>query len=60
LLQYKILYFDANGALLYTGRMESEGDEDALDRAGALHHRHALELWEGERMVRRFERAEQR
>jgi hypothetical protein len=57
LLQYKILYFDADGALLYSGRMDSAGDDEALERVAALHHAHAVELWRGEQCVRRFEPA---
>ena len=57
LLPYKILYFDADGALLYTGHMESESDEEALDRTAHLHHPYDLELWRGDRRIRRFERA---
>ncbi len=58
MLQYRILFFDADGALLYTGRMDSQDDEEALDRAGALHHPHAIELWRDETCVRRFEPAD--
>ena len=54
MLPFKILYFDADGALLYTGLMESEDEEQALDRAAHLHHHHALELWLGDRCIKRF------
>jgi hypothetical protein len=57
LLQYRILFFDADGALLYTGRMDSQGDEEAIERAAALNHLHAVELWRGDECVRRFEPA---
>jgi hypothetical protein len=55
LLQYQVLFFDADGKLLYTGRMDCEDDEQALERAAHLRHLHSLELWRGERCVRRFE-----
>jgi hypothetical protein len=57
LLQYRILFFGPDGELLYTGRMDSADDDDALDRAAHLRHPHALELWRGERCVKRFEPA---
>jgi hypothetical protein len=52
---YRILLFDRDGKVRETRSLQCDGDDEALEKAAWTRHRHALELWEGERQVWRFE-----
>ncbi len=51
---YQVRMFSAEGRRHRETTMECDTDEDAIERLLSLHHRHALELWCGERLVERI------
>ncbi len=54
---YRLLLLDQAGRVRRTRSLECQGDDDALEQAAWIRHPHAVELWEGERQVWRFEPA---
>ena len=55
---YRVRFFDADGHAAHAHQMDCQNDDDAIERAARLRHRHGLEVWEGERLVWRFETRE--
>ena len=54
---YEIRFFKEDGALALLRTMQCEDDDAALERLAQIRHPHALELWQGDRRVWRFEDA---
>jgi hypothetical protein len=52
---YTVHFIDRMGQLAHSKSMECQDDDAAIERTAAVTHRHALELWQGERLVWRFE-----
>lgn len=51
---YRISLLDADGVVGEERALEFERDDDAIDHAGSIEHRHEIQLWRGERLVARF------
>jgi hypothetical protein len=54
-LPYVIRLFDERGRLARSRPIECLTDDEALEELARVRHPHALELWEEERLVWRFE-----
>jgi hypothetical protein len=52
---YRIQFFDARDRPTHSHEMDCSSDDDAIERTARLRHRHGLELWDGDRLVWRFE-----
>jgi hypothetical protein len=52
---YQVRFFDADGRFWRAFEMDCVGDDEALERLAHMHHAFALELWEAERLVWRFD-----
>lgn len=53
---YKLYFFNLKGHISRALDIECLDDEDAVRRMGEHRHAHALELWQRERRIMRFER----
>ena len=54
LARYLIRLLNARGERHAMLEREHQSDDEAIDPAGFLDHPHALEVWDGERLVARF------
>jgi hypothetical protein len=48
---YRFYFHDSRGHFLRSLERELEGDAQAMEQARALEHRHAVEVWQGQRKV---------
>jgi hypothetical protein len=53
--EYEVVYYDRKGRLERTVRMVCASDEAALEETARVRHANALELWEGNRLLWRFD-----
>jgi hypothetical protein len=51
---YRLYCIDKRGGFFRCEDIEADADEEAIDKAVALHGGHAAELWSGARFVRVF------
>jgi hypothetical protein len=56
-MYYVVHFFDEHEHLRRSERLDCRTDSDAIAEVARLEHPHVLELWRGERCVRRFEPA---
>jgi hypothetical protein len=54
---YRFYFMTANDRIARGQDIDCDDDEDALARARALHHAHAVEVWQERRKVGRIEPA---
>ena len=54
-MDYLVNFFDQHEHLRHAERLRCRDDYDAIARAEHFDHPHAIELWRGDRLVRRFE-----
>jgi hypothetical protein len=54
---YTVHFFDEFEHVRRSIRLYGQTDEQVIDEAAALRHRHVLEIWQGDRRVWRFEPA---
>ncbi len=52
--RYTVRLFDAGGSRHSTVEREHGCDDEAIDAAGFLDHPHAIEVWQGDRLVATF------
>lgn len=52
---YRIVFFDVRNRASHERTLECADDDDALDRVAMLRHPNAIELWQDQRLVWRFE-----
>ncbi len=52
---YRVQFFDIDGRVAHVHAMICDHDDDAIERAARLRHKHVLEVWEAERLVWRFD-----
>jgi len=50
---YRFLFLDEEGRIANSGEAACPDDAQVLARARSLHHVHAVEVWEGSRLVGR-------
>ena len=53
--EYEVALYDRKGRLTRTVRLSCPTDEAALEAVAHIPHPNALELWEGNRLLWRFE-----
>jgi hypothetical protein len=53
--EYEVVYYDRKGRLERTVRMVCASDEAALEATARIRSANALELWEGNRLLWRFD-----
>lgn len=53
--EYEIVYYDRKGRVDRTKRIVCKDDDDALETLARVRHANALELWDGNRLVWRFD-----
>lgn len=54
-MDYQINFFDEHEHLRRAERLNCNDDHHAIVQVAAIDHPHAIELWEGDRFVWRFE-----
>jgi hypothetical protein len=54
-VDYQINFFDEHEHLRRAARLRCDDDYRAIAHAAAIDHPYAIELWEGDRLVWRFE-----
>lgn len=52
---YLLHFFDQHEHVRRSIRLDARTDEEAVVRAAAMDHPHVMEVWNGDRCVRRFE-----
>jgi len=52
---YDVLILDRNGMVRRRRRIDCKDEDDALQRLASLPYPNAMELWQAERLVWRFE-----
>ncbi len=53
--EYEVVFYDRKGRLERTVRMTCPSDDEALEAMARVKHANALELWEGNRLLWRFD-----
>ncbi len=54
-VQYDIRFMDKDGRLGHVRTIECDDDDHALEHTAMVKHPYALELWQGDRCVWRFD-----
>lgn len=52
---YRVSFLDAAGHVRSALDIRCQNDDEAIDRAASLRHWHEFEIWQGDRLVWRFE-----
>ena len=54
-MAYEIRFFNERGVIEQVRAFQCDDDDEGLERLAKVRHPHALELWQGDRLVWRFE-----
>jgi hypothetical protein len=52
---YRVYFLDGASHINEAAALDCENDEEAIKKATGIRYSHAIEVWQGERLVKRIE-----